>query len=312
MSLHARCFQPEDYWRIRAFLRALLPLNDYRQRCWDVVRFDYWLWHGVANLEHFNLPEVITLWEDQRGEIAAVLHPENPGEAFLEIHPALRSAELEEEMITLAEQRLARAHPDGSRSLCIWAPQGDALRVPLLEQRGYSPGSDVEYQRRRGLDAPIPVAPLPAGYIVRALGDGAELLERCYASGLAFHPDDIRYAVDNRSDVSWYHNIQNAPLYRRDLDLVALAPDGAVASFCTIWFDDINRTGVFEPVGTVPAHQRRGLGKAVMTEGLHRLKRMGARLAFVGSYSAAAGALYESVGFGDYELNQPWQRKWRN
>ncbi len=308
MTLHARCYQPEDYWRIRAFLRALLPLNEDRQRCWDVVRFDYWLWHGVANLEHFNLPEVVTLWEDTRGEIAAVLHPENPGEAFLEIHPALRSAELEEEMISLAEQHLTRTHPDGSRSLCIWSPRGDALRVPLLQQRGYTPTGDPEVQHRRRLDAPIPDVPLPPGYHVRALGDGAELLERCYASGLAFHPDDIRIAVDNRNDVNWYRNIQSAPLYRRDLDLVALTPDGAVASFCTVWFDDVNRVGVFEPVGTAPAHQRRGLGKVVMTEGLRRLKRMGARLAFVSSYSAAAGALYDSMGFTDSEWSEPWLR----
>jgi GNAT superfamily N-acetyltransferase len=145
---------------------------------------------------------------------------------------------------------------------------------------------------------------------VRALGDGAELLERCYASGLGFHPDDIQYAVNNRADVTWYRNIQNAPLYRRDLDIVAIACDGAVASFCTIWFDDVTRTGVFEPVATVPAHQRRGLGKVVMCEGLRRLKRIGAMRAYVGSYSPEAGALYASVGFMDYDLLEVWEKLW--
>ena len=33
-------------------------------------------------------------------------------------------------------------------------------------------------------------------------------------------------------------------------------------------FDDVVRTGAFEPVGTVPAYQRRGLGKALMAAGL--------------------------------------------
>jgi len=131
----------------------------------------------------------------------------------------------------------------------------------------------------------------------------------CYASGLAFHPSDIKFAVENRQDVSWYRNIQNAPLYRRDLDMVAITPEGAVAAFCTIWFDDVTRTAYFEPVGTAPAYQRRGLGKAVMCEGLRRLKRMGATLAFVGSYSPPAHALYASVGFTEYDLLEPWQ--WR-
>ena len=159
------------------------------------------------------------------------------------------------------------------------------------------------------MEEPILKAHPPEGYTIRALNDGAELLERCYASGLAFHEGDIRIAAENREDVTWYRNIQNAPLYRRDLDIVAIAPDGSVASFCTIWFDDVTRTAYFEPVGTVPVHQQRGLGKAVMCEGLRRLKRMGAVMAFVGGYTQAANALYSSVGFREYALSEPWKRK---
>ena len=47
-------------------------------------------------------------------------------------------------------------------------------------------------------------------------------------------------------------------------------PDGELAAFCTVWVDPETRTAVFEPVGTHPNHQKRGLGKAVMTEGLRR------------------------------------------
>jgi GNAT superfamily N-acetyltransferase len=148
--------------------------------------------------------------------------------------------------------------------------------------------------------------PVASGYTIRPLGDGLELLERCYASGLGFHEGDINVAVDNRNDPTWYRYIQTAPLYRRDLDLVAIAPDGAIAAFCTIWFDDVTRSAYFEPVATVPTHQRRGLGKAIMTEGLQRLQRMGATTAFVGGYSPQANALYGSVMGSDFELSEPW------
>ena len=30
--------------------------------------------------------------------------------------------------------------------------------------------------------------------------------------GLAFHPDDLSYAEQNRRDVTWYRNIQTAPI----------------------------------------------------------------------------------------------------
>jgi hypothetical protein len=46
-----------------------------------------------------------------------------------------------------------------------------------------------------------------------------------------------------------------------------------------------------------------------MCEGLKRLKRMGATLAYVGSYTPAAHALYASVGFTEYDLSEPWGKE---
>jgi len=108
----------------------------------------------------------------------------------------------------------------------------------------------------------VPDVPAIPGYAIRPMEGGLELLERCYAAGLAFHGDDIAVARANRDDPSWYHHIQLAPTYRRDLDIVASASDGAVAAFCTAWFDDVSRTGYLEPVATVAAHRRRGLARA--------------------------------------------------
>jgi GNAT superfamily N-acetyltransferase len=85
--------------------------------------------------------------------------------------------------------------------------------------------------------------------------------------------------------------VQRVPLYRRDLNIVAVAPDGELAAICTVWFDDVTRTAVLEPVGTHPEHQKRGLGKAVMSDGLRRAERLGATLATVSSYGKAAHAI---------------------
>jgi mycothiol synthase len=310
MTLSKRRYESEeDYWRIRAFLRDVFLRNGRRERSWPVYRFDYWRWHGIMNLDDGRLEDVF-IWEDAGGRIAAVLNQESNGQAFLQVDPQLQSAELEEAMIETAEKKLARPDDEGRNHLLVWANEHDELRQQVLASRGYKKEPWGEHQRRRPLAAAIPANPPPPGYLVRALGDGAELLERAYASGLAFHPDDVRYAVENRADAGWYRNIQNAPLYRRDLDIVAIAPDGAVAAFCTVWFDDVTRTGAFEPVGTVPAHQRRGLGKAVMAGGLRRLKRIGATMAYVGSYAEEAHGLYEAMGFIEYELSEPWTRTW--
>jgi len=300
----------DDYWRMREFLRQVFLLNDRRQRSWHVARLDYARWHSCLNCAGVRLEDVAFLWESEGRIIAFLLPDGGPGEAHLCMHPGLRTRELEAEMIAVAEEQLAARQPDGSQQLAIWAPAQDVLRQDLLKERGYTRDQNAETQWRRSLDSSIPDVPIPEGYRIRSLELGLELLERCYASGLGFHDGDIQIAVNNRNDPSWYRNIQTAPLYRRDLDLVAIAPEGEIAAFCTIWFDDVTRSGYFEPVATVPAHQRRGLGKAVMTEGLRRLQGIGATTAFVSGSSTAANALYRSVMGPDHELYQPWIKQW--
>ena len=310
----------DDTWRIRDFLRQVMLLNGRRELSWHVARLDYWRWHVVENCRACNAIEDVTfIWETPDDRIAAVLNPEGRGEAHVQVHPGLRTPELEEAMLDVAEQRLSEQRPDGRSRLVVFADNGDAMRRSLLARRGYTVGDwpdAAEHQRRRVLSEPIPPAPAPAGYTVRPLGDVAELPARSWASWRAFHPDE---PGEKYEGWTWYHNVQRQPLYRRDLDIVAVpdqpavtefAPTGEIAAFCTAWYDDVTRTAYFEPVGAAPEHQRRGLGKAVMTEALRRLQQMGCVLAFVGGYSRVANALYASAGFTEYDLSEPWVRQW--
>ncbi len=309
------CFRPyegeDDFWRMRDFLRRVFLLNNRWERSWHVARLDYARWHGLINLAQLRLEDVAVLWEADNELIGFIMPDGGKGEAHLCVHPAHQTRELEEQMLDVAEDRLAAQAQDGTCKLTVWSPEVDDQRRDLLAAHGYRKSEHAESVWRRSLDEPIPDVPLAPGYSVRSLGDGLELLERCYASGLGFHQGDINIAVDNRNDVTWYRNIQTAPLYRRDLDLVAVAPDGAIAAVCTLWFDDVTRSAYFEPVATVPAHQKRGLGKAVMTEGLRRLQRMGCTLASVGGSSPWANALYRSVMGPERELYESWVREWR-
>jgi mycothiol synthase len=86
--------QEEDYWRIREFLREVSLRNCYHDFSWPLLRWDYWRWHGNENISHFNLPDVITLWEVDT-KLVAVLNLESRGEAFFQIHPAYQTAGLQ-------------------------------------------------------------------------------------------------------------------------------------------------------------------------------------------------------------------------
>lgn len=308
MKLIRRKYQNEDdYWTIRAFLREVFLLNGRREVSWPLYRWDYWRWHVNENIFRFDLSAAVFLWETGEGRLAAVLHPDAAGEAFLQVHPAFRSAELEVAMISTAETQFAVTQADGCQRLVIWAHETDALRRDLLVRRGYTRDASPEYQRRRSMDAAIPDCAPPTGYTLRTLGDVDEHPARSWVSWRALHPDE---PDEKYEGWAWYRNVQRAPLYRRDLDLVAVAPDGELAAFCTLWFDDVTRTAAFEPVGTHPDHQRRGLGRALMAEGLRRAAYLGATLCTVGSYSEAAGALYASLGFTECDLSEPWMKGW--
>ena len=317
MKLTMRSYQNEDdYWRIRAFLRQVMQLNGVREKSWHVARLDYWRWHVAANCqERDSIADIVFLWETTDGQIAAVLNPEDRGDAHLQVHPRLRTPELETEMLAVAEEQLAVQQED-KQVLTVWTDAQDALRLDILKRRGYIKGKWAESQWRRDLDAPIPDAPIPPGYTVRALGDvdacacglgAGELPARSWASWRGFHPDA---PDEDYEGWEWYHNIQRCPLYRRDLDLVAVAPDGEIASFCTMWYDDVTRSAYIEPVATVPEHLRHGLARATITEGLRRLQRLGATRAFVGGYEPEPNALYASVLSAEHDVSEQWIKRW--
>lgn len=336
---YRRLASDDDVWRVRAFLRAAFGADAARSGVWHVARFDYVHWHVCRNVAEVPIEDVAWCWE-MEGEVAALLIADGgPGDAHLSVAPGWRSEALEASMLDLAEAVLAVSEPladggpgpaadaapgrvaDGTsglaahgeaaerRRLVVWAGADDRMRTALLEQRGYR-RSDVAERRWRGSLRTVPeVAPLPPGYRLRPLGDGLDLLERCYASGLAFH-DDVRVAAENRDDPGWYRNVQRAPLYRRDLDLVAEAPDGSIAGFVTVWFDDATRSAYLEPVGVVPAHRRRGVARALIGGALAAAQRIGATQAFVGGYDDTANALYGSLLGDGVEVVEAWLRRW--
>lgn len=308
MELSMRPYKSEaDYWKIRAFLRQVLLSNGLQEQSWHVARLDYWRWHLVVNVEIFpSIDDVIYIWETMDGDIAAVLNPEGQSEAFLQVAPRYISPLLLTEMLSCAETKLSVPGKNGKRVLTIWCNQSNTLQKRILLQRGYaaveSPESK-EHLHFRLLNTSVPGATLPVGYTIRSLAGEDELPGRSWASWLAFHPNDPDGDYDGWE---WYVNLQRQPLYRRDLDLVVIAPGGQIVAFCTVWYDDVTRCGYIEPVGTVPEHQRRGLARALLYEGMRRLQRLGGERAFVGGYSNAANALYTSVMGSSYDVVEPW------
>ena len=101
-----------------------------------------------------------------------------------------------------------------------------------------------------------------------------------------------------------------SPSFDHNLDLVAVAPDGAFAAYVGMTYDKVNRSAEFEPICTHPDHQRKGLARALMLDGLHRLHKLGAVDVFVDTGDqVAANKLYEAMGFTEAYKGYYWQKK---
>ncbi|MBN2147731.1 MAG: GNAT family N-acetyltransferase [Anaerolineales bacterium] len=287
------CNAENDYFLVRNFLREVFLLNNRLEHSWQVARLDYWRWHFIATCQITPpFEQVAVAWETASGELVAVLHPFGDGEIRLHIHPRWRSPELEAEAFTYAVEHYAEQSESGARLIApVFAD--DALRQQVLTRLGFSKREGWNHHYWRDLDAPMAEVSAPPGYLIRSMGDESEHPSRSWCSWRAFHSDEPASNYDG--DFSWFHNLQSAPLYRRDLDIVAAALNGEIAAFCTIYYDDYTRSAVTVLVGVAAEHWRRGLGKAIILEGMRRLKHLGCTRVFSTANDEPADALYRSV-----------------
>ena len=91
--------------------------------------------------------------------------------------------------------------------------------------------------------------------------------------------------------------LRQCSLYDPTLDLAVEDAEGTVAGYALFWFDHKTYVGLLEPMRVGDEYQRRGLARMLLTHGLDRLARKGARRLKVGFETDAARALYLGAGF---------------
>jgi ribosomal protein S18 acetylase RimI-like enzyme len=180
-------------------------------------------------------------------------------------------------------------------SLVSGARQDNGRRRLFLGQHGFRySGEFAEVNMLRTLAEPVPEPALPSGYHVRAIAETGEVSQRASAHREVWQP----WTDGNISDEE-YACFMRLPHYQRDLDVVAVAADGAIAAFVNGWIDPVNRIGEVGSVGVVPAYRRQGLMRATLFECLRRMQARGIQRTCVstGVSNIPAIRLYESVGF---------------
>jgi mycothiol synthase len=294
-SLTSRLYQSEN-----DLLQMLGLLMEGR------AQTDDWRYPHVGDLlfwffmvaRHLDPQEHIRLWQDGDRLVGYAILGEDPS-FDCQVLPGYAWKGIEDEALEWAEALVARLCTiDAQRwggPLVSGARQDDAQRIAFLEQHGFHPGGEFsEVNMLCTLDGPIPEAIIPAGCQVRALAQTGELSNRTEAHRQVWQP----WTVANVSDDD-YAYFMHLPGYERELDVVAVAPDGVIAAYVNGWLDPLNKIGDFGPVGARPAYRRQGLTRAVLLECLHRMQARGMQRVSVstGVSNTPAIRLYEGVGF---------------
>jgi predicted N-acetyltransferase YhbS len=252
-----------------------------------------------------------------RGEIVGLVltEGEGRGEAFIQSGPDELPDAVLEQMFDFIEERL----PEGGSELRQGSGRIDVVnlridpRFPRREEiagrRGFSRGTWSEPQSWLPAGR-APCAELPDGYRL-ALGRGisfaAKGLLHARSFGYAGEGDEI-LAVSARA----FQKLTGAPDYRPDLDLVAIDRTGEPACMAGLWYDSVNGWGILEPLGTAPAHGRRGLARALIGEGMRRLGCLAAEEggAFRGLWVGSDQPFYLAVGFEVANRWGVWRKEW--
>ncbi len=302
MKTISKKYTPADYDRIIEFFRELHQTSEHTQY-WLPQRFEYAEFF-VALLNksrgaELDWKETIFYWEDEKGKIVALLCSENPDEnIFIFTLPEYR--QLEGEMIHKAEKVIKEVVKNNT--IKLWCDDSDIFRKQTLSSLKYAENEEVEYLNWIDLTGAIPVFKLPERYAVHDMVDETGL-------DLQHKIDKITAAFDSPTyPVEIYRSLQKGPSYRKEFDFYTTDSKGEVVSFCIIWIDPELNVGYIEPVGTDAQHRMKGLARATINIGLHRLKQAGINKAFVGSYGDDRMKFYNLSGFTNRITLHTWSR----
>jgi ribosomal protein S18 acetylase RimI-like enzyme len=161
------------------------------------------------------------------------------------------------------------------------AREDDFELLGLLTRAGFVAGDDRSGTTWMDAQDRPDVATLPDGFV---------LVDR---AGETTTPHPMR----RRSGQAVEERLRQCSLYDPGLDLAVKAADGQVAGYALFWFDPVTEVGLVEPMRVEDAYQRRGLARALLTAGLDRLAKRGARRLKVGYGTDVARRLYVGAGF---------------
>jgi len=300
MPVQLRSYRhPEDYEDVGAFLvRTYAATAAGPHRNWLQPRWEYMHYHPDSYGRESEL-ERCGLWTND-GRIVAVVHFEDRmGIIYVQLDPTYAS--LKRDLLAYAIEHLSGDFNAGP-AVHVYLDEEDAEFGGVAETLGFSKmGAEQSEVTSRLTASDLPAEiPAPDGFEILGLDEDDDVakVHRVMHRGFNHDGEPPEDELDDR------RRKLLAPGLRKDLTVVARAPDGRFVSFCGMWIDAANRVAYVEPVATDPDYRRMGLGTAVVLEGVRRCVAEGATVAYVGSNQP----FYLSMGFEVCATHALWRK----
>ncbi len=295
MALEVRPYDHQrDFDRVGQFL-----INSYqpgpKPPLWVQPRWEYMHFHPLIKKTDITKIGVAEVDGALRG---LVHHEHDHGIIYMQVMPddkAIKAALLDH-----AEAVYGGAEAEtGRERLAIFIHETDQTLQRLAAARGYVENVEIrEVTACYDLTKGVPETLLPEGFRLRSLAEDNDLRKVNQVLWRGFnHPGPAPEA-----EIAGRKFMQQAPNFRHDLTIVAVAPNGDYVSFCGIWVVPANRIAYVEPVATDPDYRRQGLGAAVVLESMRRTIPLGGEVAWVGSEQP----FYRALGFEPAHRATAW------
>lgn len=300
-------YTDSDFIKIRDFLQKTYN-EENKYMNWLIDRWNFVRYFSqIMHKSYEKWPETVGIWEDKNNNIKAVVNSEgntigsDVGEVFFQLDNENFNDEFLNELIDFAEKKL-KGKLDNKYILNIRVDSSHNSLKEILKKRGYKKDQYSEELSCLDLNKEFNYD-LPKQYKIEEARN-ISFYERGFAHGKAFGYYKNNVPDDDDAE-NCYKYLSEAPDYSKTIDLVIVDENDKVAVFSTMWFDEINKIGILEPVGTVPEHRKRGLAKCLIYEEIKRIKEKGARKVYVGSNQD----FYLSLGFKVVNIQEIWQKE---
>jgi len=268
-----------SFLEVRDFLAGL------EKDSYVILPFPWGRWEWMFSLEYLDgrFLDRIAIWKDDNVIVGLITYESNFGDAYYVLAPGYESLKPE----VLGYARAEFVHEDKFR---ILIPDDDQEMQRLATFNGLHASKDKEAMS--GFDADFPLDySLPEGYSIVSLEDEYDLEKYNSVLWQGFNhgsdvPMDAKTLESRRKSLSGPDVVPGRNIAVRNTK-------GEFVSYCGTWYKDFTTSLLVEPVATIPAYRKLGLGKACVLEALSRGFRAGAKHALVGSDQA----FYYRIGF---------------